>query len=288
MTTGHARLCVLAGTVLFGTTGTAQALGPAGMTASHVGAVRVGLGGLLLLVVTGLAGAVRDLRSWPLGALLGAGLATAAFQVAFFAAIARTGVAIGSTVAIAATPVLTGALAAVMTGRFPGRGWAVATALAVTGAVALCLDGAASDVDPTGVLLAVAAAGGFAAATLLTKRLVDAGHAPSGVVAVTFCVAGVLLAPTLIAGDTSPLTTAAGVATIAYLVLVPTVIGYVLFARGLVGLPGADAVTLTLAELLVAAALGVFLLGERPGLVAVGGSLLLVAGLVVAIRSTPS
>jgi DME family drug/metabolite transporter len=287
VTVGEARLSVLASTALFGTTGAAQALGPAGAAASHVGAVRVAAGGVLLLAFARWSGALTTGRSWSPWVVLAAGVAMAAFQVTFFAGVARAGVAIGSTVAIAATPVFTGALAAVVHRRRPSQGWCVATALAVPGAVLLSLDAGTTGVSADGVLLALVSAATFAASTLLTKRLVDEGHPPTAVVAVSFCVAGVLLLPTLAAGNLAVLGSESGVVMTAYLVLVPTVLGYVLFARGLVRLPGADAVTLTLAELLVAAFLGIVVLGERPGLVAVAGAGLLVAGLVVAIRSVP-
>lgn len=288
MTVAQARLSVLGSTVLFGTTGAAQALGPAGAAASHVGAVRVVAGGALLLAVAAWSGALLGRRAWPPGIVLLAGVAMAAFQVTFFAGVARAGVAVGSTVAIAATPVFTGALAALVHRRRPNTGWFVATALAVPGAVLLSLDGDGSGVAPSGVILALVSAATFAASTLFTKHLVDQGHPPTAVVAVSFCVAGVVLLPTLAAGDVAVLGSPSGVAMTAYLVLFPTVIGYVLFARGLVRLQGADAVTLTLAELLVAAFLGVVVLGERPGLAAIAGAALLVAGLVIAIRSAPS
>ena len=66
-----------------------------------------------------------------------------------------------------------------------------------------------------------------------------------------------------------------------YLGLVPTALAYVLFARGLQKLPAASVATLTLAEPLTAATLGVAVLGERPGPVAGLGALLVLSGLLV-------
>ena len=47
-----------------------------------------------------------------------------------------------------------------------------------------------------------------------------------------------------------------------FLGVVPTAVAYVLFARGLRGLQASEAATITLAEPVTAAALGVFVLGE--------------------------
>ena len=68
---------------------------------------------------------------------------------------------------------------------------------------------------------------------------------------------------------------------------VPTAIAYVLFARGLRTIPAGETATLTLAEPLTAAALGVIVLGERPSAAAAVGAALVLAGLVlVAVRPT--
>lgn len=285
MTERQAKLSVIASTVLFGTTGAAQALGPEAASPSQLAAVRVGIGGLLLLAVVAGRGTLVGARRWPWGLVATASVATAAFQVSFFAAIDAAGVVIGSTVAIVATPVLTGVFAAVLSRRLPGRAWTLATALGAAGAVALSFDGGAGGGDAGGVALAALSAACFAVSTLAGKQLIDRGHGPAAVVAVTFSVAGVLLVPSLATADVAWLGTAPGLATAAYLTLFPTVLGYVLFARGLVRLRGPDAVTLTLGELLVAAALGIVLLGERPGALALAGAVLLVAGMVIAVRT---
>ena len=67
-----ARLQVLLAAVCFGTTGTAQALGPGGIDPAAVGAARIAVGGILLAIVA-LAMAWRnDARC--------AGLASCRFQ----------------------------------------------------------------------------------------------------------------------------------------------------------------------------------------------------------------
>ena len=71
---------------------------------------------------------------------------------------------------------------------------------------------------------------------------------------------------------------------LAWLGLVATAASYLLFARGLTRLAAATVATLNLAEPLVAAILGLLVLGERPGAQAAVGALSLLAGLILAAR----
>ena len=74
-----------------------------------------------------------------------------------------------------------------------------------------------------------------------------------------------------------------------FLGVVPTAIAYVLFARGLRGLDASEAATITLAEPVTAAALGVFVLGERvTGGGALGAVLVLGALVLLALRAGPA
>src|SRR5207248_11782326 len=102
-----ARTSVLLAAVLFGTTGTAQALGPAGLSPLTVGAARVVLGGgaLGLLAFAGSRAGAR----LPPALVLCAGAAVAAYQLTFFEAVHRAGVAVGAVVAIGSGPIAAGA-----------------------------------------------------------------------------------------------------------------------------------------------------------------------------------
>src|SRR5262245_17434657 len=94
---------VLLAAGLFGTTGTAQALGPDGSTPATVGAARLAVGGAALAALALATGQLRG--GWPIRALLLAGAGVALYQLAFFAAVDRTGVAVGAVVAIGSGPV---------------------------------------------------------------------------------------------------------------------------------------------------------------------------------------
>ena len=124
------------------------------------------------------------------------------------------------------------------------------------GVVLLALAGGAeAGISPLGVGLAVIAGGSYATYTLASKRLLEDGHAPEGVMAALFGLGAVALAPVL------------------------------LFARGLRGLRASEAATITLLEPVTAATLGVFVLGERvTGAGALGAALVLGGLVLLALR----
>jgi drug/metabolite transporter, DME family len=271
-----ARAQVLLAAICFGTTGTAQAVGPGGSPVA-VGAARIVLGGLLLvLVARGLR--VRMPRIG--AALIGMATAVAVYQLSFFAAVKLTGVAVGTVVAIGSGPAAAGALGLLVNGERLSARWAQATILAAIGVLLLAGDGGAS-VDLTGVALAVTSGVGYATYTVLSKRMLDAGEAPEGVMAAGFGGAAVLLLPALVVAGPGFLGTPGGLAMAAYLAAVPTALAYVLFSHGLRHMSSGETATLVLAEPLTAAVLGVVALGEHPSPTAGIGALLVLAGLLV-------
>ena len=277
-------VAVLLAAVLFGTTGTAQALGPDATTPLGVGAVRLAVGGLALLAVLPLLGASvgRAARLWRTRAGLVAGGCTALYQVCFFAAVERTGVALGTLVTIGSGPVFAGLMAAVVLRERPERSWAAATAACVSGLALLSLAGAgAGGADPVGLMLALASGAGYAAYTVAAKQLLVAGAPSSEVMAAAFGLGGLLLLPVLLTQPLAWLGMPGGLALAAYLGLVTTTTAYVLFGRGLAVLPAGPVTTLVLAEPLVATALGVGLLHERLPPLGVAGAGLVLAGLAL-------
>lgn len=273
----RARTEVLLAAVLFGTTGTAQALGPSAPPVG-VGAARLLVGGALLLLVARWLGA--RLPSSP-RAVLGIAVAVAVYQLSFFAAVDLTGVAVGTVVAIGSGPAVAGLLGRALNGEELTRRWAAATALAGAGVALLVLGDGGASIDPAGVALALVSGAGYATYTVLSKGLLDRGERPEGIMAAGFGGAAVLLVPALLVAGPGWLGAADGVALALYLGAVPTALAYVLFARGLKRLSSGETTTIVLAEPLTAAALGVVALGEDPSVAAGVGAALVLAGLVV-------
>jgi drug/metabolite transporter, DME family len=271
---------VLLAAMLWGTTGTAQAFAPAGFDSTVIGALRLALGGGALLLLARWRGTLGSLRGWPLWPVLGAALFTASYQLCFFAAVAKTGVAVGTIVGIGSSPIAAGLLGFLLLGERPGRLWMLATALAVAGCALLSLSGGPVAVDPLGIMLAIGAGFAYAAYTLVIKGLLD-GRSPDAVIAIVFCVGALLLAPLLWGREFAWLAEPRGVGVILHLGLVTAGLAYWLFARGLVLVPVSTAVTLSLAEPLTAGLLGVVVLGEVLTLPAFSGIALIFAGLLL-------
>jgi DME family drug/metabolite transporter len=271
---------VLAAAALWGTTGTAQALAPQGASPLTVGAARLAIGGLALLALALARGALKAGPRWPRGATALAAVCMAGYQLTFFAGVSSTGVAVGTVVAIGSAPVLAGAFALLLRGERPGRRWLPATALTVLGCALLASASGELQVEALGIALALGAGACYALYAVASKGLLDT-HPPDAVMAVVFCLGALMLSPILFVGDLSWLAQPHGLAAALHLGLVATALAYVLFARGLRGLPAATAVTLSLAEPLTAALLGVLLLGERLSAGAWLGVGLIFAGLAL-------
>jgi len=256
---------VLAAAMLWGTTGTAQTFAPAGSTPAQIGALRLALGGALLLAWALWRGELRfskDAPRWPLWATLAAAASMAAYQLGFFAGVARAGVALGTMVGIGSSPILAGLIGFLVRGERPTRTWGFATALAIAGCALLLGSGGSLRVDVGGVLLAVGAGAAYALFTVVSKGLLER-HPPEAVMAVSFCGGALLLSPLLLGADLGWLAQPSGWGVALHLGAVTVALAYSLFAHGLQRVPVATAATLTLAEPLTAGMLGVFLLGER-------------------------
>jgi len=306
---------VVGAAVLWGTTGTARALGPDDASPTAVGAVRLVVGALCLLALAR-AGYLR----WSDGAtppadppsaatraadpaspatptaagsargawrayvpLAPAAVAMAVYQPLFFGGVARTGVAVGTVVGIGSSPVFAGVLGMVARGERPGGRWLAATALALAGTALLVGTsggGGGDDVDPAGIGLALGAGLAYAVYVLASKLALDRGWAPDAATLVVFSVAGVLLVPVALAAGVAPLLAPGGLLMVAHLGVITVAVAYLLFGRGLRGVGVGAAGTLTLAEPATAATLGVVVLGERPGAATAAGVGLIVVGLV--------
>ncbi len=207
-------------------------------------------------------------------ALIGAGLA--AYQLAYFAAVAVAGVSIATLVALGLAPLLVAVGGALLGHGRPDRATLVALVVALTGLVLLVGVSAGGDSGPAvvlGALMAVGSALGYAVVTLAGAAV------PTGVPVTLAAFAGgaVLLTPVaLVSGLTVP-TDPVSLLVLLYLGLVPSALAYALFFTGLRDVPGPVASIVTLLEPLTATALATALLGERLAPGALAGGLLVLA-----------
>jgi DME family drug/metabolite transporter len=279
---------LLCASVLWGTTGTAQALAHLHAAPPAIGAARLLAGGLALWLVVAVRGrlAIGELfapgrRAW----FLAAGLVAAIYQAAFFAAVSRTGVALGTLVALGSAPAFCGLLARELAGERLPAAWTVSTACAVVGCVLLLAPSGHAGVDPLGIALSLVAGACYGTYTVCVKRLLSSGADPLSVLVGTVSIGAVLLAPALATGA-GALVSPAGLLLVVWLGPVATAGAYVLFVRGLARVPARTAGTLSLAEPLTATVLGTAVLSEAWSPARAVGGALLAAGLAFsALRS---
>lgn len=275
---------MLAGASLFGTVGTAQALGP-DVPPSSLAAARMLLTAVLFVGVAALIGrAPATARMFRHGPAWTAGAGQGAFNLFFLAAMKEAGVAVGTLVAIGAAPIVTGLIT-----RHVTRTWLAATSVAVAGLV-LLVGGQGTGQGPSvlGVGLALGAAASYATYIVSGNAAEARGLDTQPFLAAAFTVSAVVTLPWLLLGELSWAETGGGAALLAYLVLVPTLVAYSLFNRGLRGVRSSTAATLALIEPVVAASLAFLVLGERLGASGLVGAAMILLGLLVIVRSTAS
>ncbi|GAA5128075.1 DMT family transporter [Pseudonocardia adelaidensis] len=275
-------LLVLAAGALWGTVGPAQVLAGPAVEPVALGGARILLGGLVLAaaVLATDPGSLRGLvtRRWP--ALLAASAATATFQAAFLMSVATTGAAAATAVTFGVAPVATGVAQRVALGTALSRRWVAGTVCAVLGCAVLVTPAGGVPVDVAGLALGVLAGGCFGVYTVAAKRLIGHGAAMPAAVAVTLLVGGSVLLPWTIAALPA-LTEPRILALVLWLGPVTAAAAYWCFVTGLHRVSAATAGTLSLVEPLVAAALAVVVLGERPSAPVTAGAVLLLGGLVL-------
>ena len=271
----------LLGAVLFGTAGTAAALGPAGTDPSVLGFLRLFFGALALLAAVpffgGSLGSFRKLIRRP-GVWVMA-VCAGAYQPLFFGATARTGVALSTLVAVSFTPVVAGLVGWMVFRERPARAWFLATSVAVFG-LALRSAGDLEVGNLTGLLMAAAA--GSSTGCYLNAAKIELrreGH-PVEMPALAYLIGSALLIPIVWSGFATVEFRWSLLALALYLGVMTMALANALNIEGLRGLPPGPAATLMLADPLTATVLGVVVLGESLQMIAIIGLVLVMVGLV--------
>lgn len=285
---------VLCSAALFGTTGTVLVNAPEGADAWSVGAIRLLIGGGTLAAIARWRGG--DLSApWRRGT--GSGLRTpwstvvgavgvAVFQLGYFLAVERTGVAVGTVVTIGSGPVLSGIITATIERRPPERRWVFGTAISIAGVAVLGLFGREITADLGGILLAVCAGLGWAVFATVGKRHIDAGIDSTASMAAVFGGGAVLLSPLLFVHSPAWFTTGSGLLVGLYLGVVTVGVAYTLYGFALRHLQTPTVITLTLLEPITAALLGAIVVHEGIRPAGWVGIALVVVGLGITVRTT--
>ena len=228
-------------------------------------------------------------RRADLGAMALMGAAFALFQLGYFSAIARTGVAVATLITICSAPVLVALLSALVLRERLSRRVLTSLVLAVIGTALLV------DIQPAtlalegqrtlGYLLALGAALSYALMVLSSRRLAAHYH-PLQTTTFAFTLGALVLLPFSLSAGLNVQLSPSAWALLLYLGLVPTALGYVLFFIGMRTTQATAASIITLLEPLTATLLAWLLLGEKLGIWGVlGGALLLTA--IVRLSAKP-
>lgn len=194
------------------------------------------------------------------------GLAFTLFQVAYFAAVQLTGLAVATVVTLGAGPVLIAVGARLTLGERLGAGGLAAVTGALGGLLVLVLGGGSAAVRPAGVGWALLSAAGYAAMTLLTRWAGRGGGGdPLATTAWSFAAGTVVLLPLAVAEGLLPHTVEPGrvLGLLAYVAAVPTALAYALYFAGAAVVRSATVSVIMLLEPVSAAVIAVALLGER-------------------------
>ena len=264
--------------ICFGTTGTAQALGPHSASPLAIGSARLMIGAALLYLFHRLKGKgdsnLQNRDLW-LGAL-----GVALYQVTFFSAVRSTGVAIGTVTALGSAPALTGVIAYMITKEKPGKKWFLATIITIVGITVLTTSQGLALFNIRGFLLAIGAGASYSFFAVATKRALKNGATVSDAMYRIFSLAALISTPLIFIGDSDWIGTPRGLAMILWLGLIPTALAYIAYSWGLEKVKASTASTLILAEPATATVLAAIVLSESINLRGWLGVGVVIAGLI--------
>ena len=276
-------LLFLAGACLcFGTSGTAQALGPDDSSPLGVGAARLLLGAIGLFALI----KFREPKNLPRNLLWIGALAVALFQVTFFSGVRLTGVAMGTVIALGSAPAITAILNWLIYKKLPTIRWIFATCVTAAGITLLFLSKGEIRIDLAGVLLSLGAGASYASYALVSKELLNRGVTPNVVMSTLFIRGAVLTAPLLLLliNDSAWFFKLDSFAMILWLSFISLTLAYFLYIRGLAQTSTSNAATITLIEPVTATFLAAVILREAITFGQWIGIVFVIAGLALVDR----
>lgn len=279
---------VVLAAMLWGTTGTAQSFAPPQLSSYWVGTLRLVVAAAFFwpLLLAGrtvrLPGAIRPLPWRGVGL---AALCMCVYNLAFFAGVRDTGVAVGTALALGSGPVWAGVLQAAISRTLPQRKWWTGTTIAVAGVVVMTAGtGAVSPVSWKGVLLCLLAGLSYATYAIANQRMVSK-VSPAVVTTMVFTLAALLAVPGAAVLAGVPQLTWNDAAIVVWVGVVSTGIAYLVFSHALRHISAATGVVLALAEPVTAFVLAIAVVGEQPGLSGALGLGAVLLGLWWVVRS---
>ena len=282
-------LFLLVSCLLFSVTGTLQQLAPEGHTPVVITEVRMLIGSLTILAWCLLNHRLSS--NWsavPWKPMLIAVASVLLYQLLFFYSVEEVGVAVGSVVAIATTPLWAAAVAFILFKKRPSRFWVFATAMAIIGVFLINAGGGLqSQRIDWRLLLPIAAGLCYGVEIIAVGKVVEKIN-PETTMLLEMGLVAILLFPVIFFFPTKWIFTTGGILVSLGLGVVTAGIAYPCFTYGIKYTSPVVASTLALTEPLMAAALGIFFLHENLSISMGLGMLSLMASVIVLIFEEPN
>ena len=283
-------LLIVLAAILWGTVGvtTRAIFTVADTTALSVAFLRLALAVPVLGLATAALLGRHGFRATPRHLLLMGliGILLAGYQLLYFGAIQRVGVAIATLVTLCTAPVIVAVLSVALLGERPTRHLVTAAGLAIGGTVLLISPADTATLDGEaglGLLLALGSATGYASLTILSRRIARQHH-PLTPLTIGFAIGALALLPALLLEGAPVTYPVVSWGLLLYLGVVPTALAYLLFTIGMRTTVATVASLVTLIEPLTAAGLAWLLFDERLGPLALVGATLLLGAVFLLTR----
>jgi len=284
-----ALIALVTACALWGTTGVVASFMSDDVSPLAVGAFTMGVGGILLLVITGrsvrAAFAVAGALRW---VVLG-GIGVFVYPLAFYSGMDLVGVAVGNSIALGSGPLFAGAIEGLVTRKRPTVLWGVGLGVAIVGLVLVALDrntGGSNSV--AGITLGLIAGFAYALYSVSGARLIAAGVTFRGSMGAVFGAGSIPLLVVLAFTGAPLVTDTSNLVRGTYLALGPLVIAYLLFGFALTRVTAASATLVTLLEPVFSVVLAVLILGEVLSSAGWLGIALLIAAVAIASLRRPA
>lgn len=287
-------LCVIAASVLWGTTGTASAFIP-DISPLAVGAFSMGVGGVLLVLnaKNNLLSDRQKLLSKPSLLFIGS-LCVAIYPLAFYSSMRLAGVAIGTVISIASAPFFTVIMERLIGNKRVTSRWMVSFIFGVVGVILLTLGktqyldiNAQANNRILGVFLGLVPGLTYATYSWSARQMIENGVNSKSAMASMFGLSAILLLPSLLLTGGNLFLDAKHISVALYLAIAPMFFGYLLFGQALREIEASKATLITLLEPIVATILAIIIIGETFSPIGWLGMSLMIICLLLQVIKTP-
>ncbi|MEN8422531.1 EamA family transporter [Acinetobacter junii] len=283
-------IAVLIASILWGTTGTAASYAP-NLSPLAIGAIAMGGGGLLqaLLAHKKILDHLPQIKSYYPLLLIGM-ISVAIYPLAFYSSMRMAGITIGTVVSIGSAPLFTALLEKIFDKKALSLKWFISFIFGVIGVLLLSVgethshgstQSISTDQKTIGIILGLIAALTYSLYSWAAKKMIDRGVDSKASMGLIFGFGALILLPTLFFTGSNLFDESVNLYVVAYMMLIPMFLGYLLFGYALKTISASTATTLTLFEPLVAALFAVLLVGEQLAPIGWAGMVLIFVCLAV-------